>query len=90
MTTALALELVRRAVVLTLLVAGPLLLAGLLVGLIVGLLQAVTQLQEQTLTFIPKVMVIGLLTVLLMPWMLRQVIQYLVEILRSLPTLAGS
>jgi flagellar biosynthetic protein FliQ len=87
-TTALALELVRRAVVLTLLVAGPLLLAGLLVGLIVGLLQAVTQLQEQTLTFIPKV--IGLLTVLLMPWMLRQVIQYLVEILRSLPTLAGS
>jgi flagellar biosynthetic protein FliQ len=89
MTTALALELVRRAVLLTLMVAGPLLIAGLLVGVLVGLLQAVTQLQEQTLTFIPKVLVIGLLTVALMPWMLRQVMQYLIEILRSLPSLVA-
>jgi flagellar biosynthetic protein FliQ len=89
MTTALALELVRRAVLLTLLVAGPLLLTGLLVGIIVGLLQAVTQLQEQTLTFIPKVIAVGVMSVLLLPWMMRQVIQYLVEILRSLPSLVA-
>jgi flagellar biosynthesis protein FliQ len=89
MTPIMAIELVRRAVTLTLLVAGPLLITGLIVGVIVGLLQAVTQLQEQTLTFIPKAAAVGIMLLLLMPWMLRQLVEYVIEIFRALPSLAA-
>jgi len=89
MTPELALELVRRAVSLTLTIAGPLLITGLVVGVIVGLLQALTQIQEHTLTFIPKALAVAVVLLLLFPWMLRQMLEYLVDILRSLPSLAG-
>ena len=89
MTPELALELVRRAVALALTIAGPLLVTGLIVGIIVGLLQALTQIQEHTLTFIPKALAVSFVLLLLFPWMLRQMLEYLVDILRSLPSLAG-
>jgi flagellar biosynthetic protein FliQ len=89
MTPELALELVRRAVALALTVAGPLLVTGLIVGIIVGLLQALTQIQEHTLAFIPKALAVASVLLLLFPWMVRQVVEYLVGILHSLPTLAG-
>lgn len=88
MTTALALELVRRAVMLALLASAPLLLTALVVGVLISLLQAVTSLQEQTLTFLPKLAAVGGVLLLTLPWMLRQLVQYLVETLRSLPSLA--
>ena len=89
MTSGLALELIRHAVMLGLLVAAPLLLVALLVGVVVSLFQAVTQLQEQTLSFIPKLVAVGLVAVLSLPWMLRQLIQYLVEMIRMIPAVAG-
>ncbi len=89
MTPIMAIELVRRAVTLTLMIAGPLLVTGLLVGIVVGLIQAVTQIQEQTLTFIPKAAAVSVVLLLLLPWMLRQLIEYLIEVMRSLPMLAG-
>jgi flagellar biosynthetic protein FliQ len=89
MTPELALELVRRAVSLTLIVAGPLLVTGLVVGIVVGLLQALTQIQEQTLTFIPKATAVAIVLLALFPWMLRQMLEYLVGVLQSLPSLAG-
>lgn len=89
MTSALALELVRRAVVLCLLVGGPLLLTALVIGIVVSLFQAVTQLQEQTLSFIPKLVGVGLVLVLSLPWMMRQLIEYLVQMLHTM-MLAGS
>jgi flagellar biosynthesis protein FliQ len=88
-TSALALELIRHAIVTCLLVAAPLLLVALLVGVIISLLQAVTSLQEQTLTFIPKLVAVGAVTILVLPWMMRELIQYLVEMIRTLPMLVA-
>ena len=88
MNTGLAIDLMRGAMQVALLVAAPLLLAALAVGLVVGLLQAVTQVQEQTLTFIPKLLVISLVLVIAMPWLLSSLVRYLAGILQSLPILA--
>ena len=89
MTPGLAIELVQHAVMLALLVAAPLLLTALSVGLLVSLIQAVTQLQEQTLTFIPKLVALALVFVITLPWLLSQLVQYLTATLRSLPTLVS-
>jgi flagellar biosynthesis protein FliQ len=73
----------------TLKVALPLLLVGLVIGLAVSVFQAVTQIQEQTLSFIPKVL--GLVAVIAIagPWMLGQVITWTQELYGSIPTLVG-
>ncbi len=63
-------EICREAIIVMLKVVGPILLAGLLVGIIVSLIQTVTSIQEQTLTFIPKMLVILALTIVLLPYML--------------------
>ncbi len=89
MSGALAVDLVRQAVLLSLLVAAPLLLTALVVGIVVSLVQAVTQLQEQTLTFIPKLLALALVFALTLPWALTRLVEYLAGILRSLPTLVS-
>ena len=89
MSGTLAIDLVRHAVMLSLLVAAPLLATALLVGIVVSLLQAVTQLQEQTLTFVPKLLAIALVFALTLPWMLTRLVEYLAGVLRSLPTLVS-
>jgi len=85
----LAVDLVRQAVMLSLAVAAPLLLTALLVGVLVSLVQAVTQLQEQTLTFIPKLLALALVFVLTLPWTLTRLVEYLAGVIRSLPTLVA-
>lgn len=85
----LAVDLVRQAVMLSLAVAAPLLATALVVGILVSLIQAVTQLQEQTLTFIPKLLTISLVFVLTLPWALTRLVEYLAGVLRSLPTLVS-
>ena len=85
----LAIDLIRQAILLSLVVAGPMLATALIVGILVSLVQAVTQLQEQTLTFIPKLLSIALVFVLTMPWAISKLVEYLAGVLRSLPTLAS-
>jgi flagellar biosynthetic protein FliQ len=87
-TPALAADLLQRAVMLTLTVGGPLLVAALVTGVLVSLLQALTQIQEQTLTFIPKLLVMSAVFVLGMSWMMRGVVEFTVQMLRSLPAIA--
>ncbi len=89
MSNALALDLLRSAIQTALVIAAPMLIAALLVGLVVGLLQAVTSIQEQTLTFIPKLLVMTGIFVALLPWILSQLVEYLASIIKSLPTLAA-
>lgn len=89
MSGALAVDLVRQAVLLALTVAAPLLATALFVGILISLIQAVTQLQEQTLTFIPKLLTIALVFVLTLPWALARLVEYLAGVLRSLPSLAS-
>jgi len=69
-------DLGRQALYITMLVSGPLLLVGLVVGLVIGIFQAVTQIHEMTLTFIPKIVGIVLVLLLLLPWMLLKLMEY--------------
>ena len=71
-----ATELVRQTLILALLVSAPMLLIGLVVGIIVSLLQAVTQIQEQTLTFVPKIAAMVAAAILLMPWIGHRLLEY--------------
>lgn len=75
----------RDAMVFILLLSGPLLLVGLVVGLLVGIFQAVTQINEMTLTFVPKIIAIFGLMVYMLPWMVTQMVDYTVRLFRILP-----
>jgi flagellar biosynthesis protein FliQ len=70
-------------------VAMPMLGAGLCVGLLVSIFQAVTQIQEQTLAFIPKVLAIAAILMLLGPWMLNELLGYTSDLWAGIPNLVG-
>ena len=76
-----------RALEITLLLAAPLLLVALVTGLIVGAFQAATQINEQTLSFIPKLLAMALAVVIAGPWMLKVLINYTRELFESIPNL---
>jgi flagellar biosynthetic protein FliQ len=78
-----ATELIRHMFFLALLVAAPLLIVSLLVGLIVSVLQAATQVQEQTLTFIPKIVATVVCLIVLTPWMAQHLVEYTRELFMS-------
>ena len=67
----------------------PLLLAGLIVGLVVSVFQAVTQIQEQTLTFIPKILATAAVIIVAGPWMLDQLVAYTADLYNAIPELTG-
>jgi flagellar biosynthetic protein FliQ len=71
-----AVDLVRNTLLLALLVAAPMLIIGMVVGIVVSLAQAVTQIQEQTLTFIPKIVAMVASAIVLMPWMSHRLMEY--------------
>jgi flagellar biosynthesis protein FliQ len=76
-----------RALEITLLLAAPLLLVALVTGLIVGAFQAATQINEQTLSFIPKLLAMALAVVIAGPWMLKVLMNYTRELFESIPNL---
>ncbi len=76
-----ATELIRHTLVLALVISAPMLVAGLAVGILVSLLQAVTQIQEQTLTFIPKITAMFAAAILLFPWIGHRLIEYTASML---------
>lgn len=87
MDLTLAVQIGQQALWITLLVSGPVLIAGLVVGVAVGVFQAVTQIHEMTLTFIPKIAVMVGVIILLLPWMLIEMIDYTVNLFEMIPTL---
>ncbi len=84
MTEELIMKLGQDTLKTTAMLSAPLLGAALVVGLIVSVLQAITQINEQTLTFIPKMIVIGLVLVLAGPWMLEILQHFTVELFENL------
>ena len=76
-----------RALEITLMLAAPLLLVALVTGLIVGAFQAATQINEQTLSFIPKLLAMALAVVVAGPWMLRVLMSYTRELFENIPNL---
>jgi flagellar biosynthetic protein FliQ len=87
MTYATALSLGREAIFVALLVCGPALLLGLFTGLIISIFQAVTQIQEPTLTFVPKIVVVGIAILFFGPWMLALLTDFMQRVFDRLPQL---
>ncbi|MFH1144387.1 MAG: flagellar biosynthesis protein FliQ [Candidatus Eisenbacteria bacterium] len=84
MTATEAIALFQRALMLALMVAGPMLLFGLVAGLLVSIFQAVTQVHEMTLTFIPKILAVILSLFLFLPWMVNQLLDFTGSLLGGL------
>ena len=80
-----AVDLGREAIVTTMTVASPILLAGMLVGLLLGLLQAVTQVQEQAVSFVPKLLAMVVVVSLMLPWLINQMVQYSHDLIVNIP-----
>ena len=89
LTTQAVVALGRQALELLLLMVGPLLLVALVVGTLISILQAVTQVQETTLTFLPKLVAVALALVILGPWMLTMLVDYLRRMLGSLASITA-
>ncbi|KPL71426.1 hypothetical protein ADN00_17195 [Ornatilinea apprima] len=87
MTETFVLSLAQNAITVALLLAAPILLVSLLVGSVISLIQAATQINEVTLTFIPKMIGIVLVLLLLGSWMLQQLVTFTSGLFESLPTL---
>ncbi len=85
MTEDIVLSLGREAIWTTVALAGPLLIASLIVGLVVSIFQAVTQINEATLTFIPKMLAIVVVMVILAPWMTQMLTSYTTDLFTSMP-----
>jgi len=83
METGQAVDLVRHTLLIALTISAPMLLIGLVVGIVISLLQAVTQIQEQTLSFIPKIVAMVAAAILLMPWTAQRLMDYSHEMFTS-------
>jgi flagellar biosynthetic protein FliQ len=79
----------QHALEMTLMLAAPMLLVGLAIGILVGIFQAATQINEMTLSFIPKLLGIAATLVLVGPWMLKQFVGYTRMLIESIPSLIG-
>jgi flagellar biosynthesis protein FliQ len=79
----------QQAMGLVIKVGAPLLVTGLAVGLVVSVFQTITQIQEQSLTFIPKIAATAVVIVVAGPWMLNQLLSYTEELYRAIPTLVS-
>jgi flagellar biosynthetic protein FliQ len=79
----------RQAMTVTMLLAAPILLASLAVGLIIAMFQAATQINEMTLSFVPKLMVVAMVMLAAGPWMLRQITGFMLRLVENIPFLIG-
>ena len=79
----------REALTVTLMVAGPMLLVGLVIGLIISVFQSVTQINEMTLTFVPKILAVALALLLFLPWMVNTLVDFCTHMFEMIPMLVG-
>ena len=89
MTPGVVMEIGRQALEVTLMISAPLLITALVVGLIISIFQAATQLNESTLQFVPKLVVMFLVLLLAGPWMLQYMVDYIQRLFESIPQLIG-
>jgi len=79
----------RQALEMTMMLSAPLLLVALAIGLLVGIFQAATQINEMTLSFIPKLIGMAVALMIAGPWMLRELVSYTRTLIESIPSLVG-
>ena len=89
MTPEVVLQIGNHALWMAILMAAPILLVALLVGLVIGMVQAATQIQEMTLSFIPKLLGVVLVLVVAGPWMLATMVEWFRELVLDIPLLIG-
>ena len=89
MTPEMVLDIGREALWVTALLSAPLLLSALAIGLLVGMIQAATQIQEMTLTFIPKLIILGVALLVAGSWMLGLLTDFTATLIQSIPELIG-
>jgi flagellar biosynthesis protein FliQ len=89
MTPDTVVAIVRQALEVAMLAAGPMLLASLVTGLLVSIFQAATQINEMTLSFIPKLLIMFVVLVVTGPWTLQLLVDYVTRLIGSIPTLVG-
>jgi flagellar biosynthetic protein FliQ len=89
MSHQLVIDLTRDAIITALMIAAPMLLIALGVGLLVSIVQSVTQIQEQTLTFVPKLVLVGGAFIVGMPWLLQVLIKYTTTLIRGIPAMVA-
>ena len=85
MSPEVVMEVARQAIKVTLLVSLPILGIGLLVGVLISLLQAATQIQEMTLTFVPKILSIFVGLLFLLPWIMNHLMGFFLEVVNNMP-----
>jgi flagellar biosynthetic protein FliQ len=85
MTDSFIVQVVREALMLVLIIAVPILVSGMLVGLVISVLQAATQIQEQSLTFVPKLLVVLIILIVLAPWIINVLVGYTNELYAKIP-----
>lgn len=89
MTTDFVLYITREALMTAMYILAPILGAGLVVGLLIGVFQATTQINEMTLSFVPKIVVVFLVILLLMPWFLQLMMGFTLEIFNQIAAVAN-
>ncbi|HOD65178.1 MAG TPA: flagellar biosynthesis protein FliQ [candidate division Zixibacteria bacterium] len=89
MTQEMVVAIGREALSVTLLISGPMLLFGLIVGLVISIFQAVTQIHEMTLTFVPKILAVALALLIFLPWMINIATDFTRHMFDLIPQLVG-
>ena len=80
-----AIDIGREAIMVMLLTSAPVLATGLVVGLLVGFLQAITQIQEHAISFVPKILAVVLVVSFMLPWLINQLVQYSRDLISGIP-----
>ena len=88
MTPQMVVSIGREALLLTIMLAGPMLAFALVIGVTIALFQAVTQIQEMTLTFVPKILAVAAAMLIFLPWMINLATDFLRHMLELIPSLA--
>ena len=88
MTPQFVVHLGKEAIFLMLMISAPMLVSGLLVGLAVSIMQAVTQVHEVTLTFIPKILAVSLALMIALPWMMQKMLDFMRILMGQIPNIA--
>lgn len=89
MTPQFVVHLGKEAIFLMLMISAPMLVSGLLVGLAVSIMQAVTQVHEVTLTFIPKILAVSLALMIALPWMMQKMLDFMTLLMGQIPSIVG-
>ncbi len=87
MNPEIASELIQDSVMISLVVSAPIMLVAIVLGFLISLMQAVTQLQDQTISFVPKIIAMVLTGLYLLPWIISQVVDYTTDLFNNIPNI---